>query len=120
MCNRSHLKDPDDPVLQMLLSEGDDLDPAHVQRFLHRIMKMGRAGVPLREAITDRDMRGAWERSPAGESTALIGANSNSPRIFETSGARHKKMPGRAFARSNPAIIISDRDVFRDKRQSTQ
>jgi hypothetical protein len=66
MCNRSHLKGPDDPLLEMLLSEGDDLDAAHVQRFLHRIMKAGRPGARLRDTITDSDMRRAWEECRQG------------------------------------------------------
>ena len=45
--------------MEMLLSEGDDLDAAHVQRFLHRIMKAGRPG-------KDGDMRRAWEECRQG------------------------------------------------------
>ena len=58
MCDRSALKGADDPLMEMLLSEGDDLDAAHVQRFLHRIMKAGRPGVS--------DMRRAWEECRQG------------------------------------------------------
>ena len=56
MCDRGHLKGADDPLMEMLLSEGDDLDAAHVQRFLHRIMKAGRPS----------DMRRAWEECRQG------------------------------------------------------
>ena len=59
MCDRGHLKGADDPLMEMLLSEGDDLDAAHVQRFLHRIMKAGPPG-------TDSDMRRAWEECRQG------------------------------------------------------
>ena len=66
MCDRSRLKGADDPLMEMLLSEGDDLDAAHVQRFLHRIMKAGRPGVRLQDTITDSDMRRAWEECRQG------------------------------------------------------
>ena len=58
MSDRSHLKGADDPLMEMLLSEGDDLDAAHVQRFLHRIMKAGRP--------SGSDMRRAWEECRQG------------------------------------------------------
>jgi hypothetical protein len=58
MCDRSNLAKRDaDPLLDLLVDESDCADlPAHVQRFLHRIIKTEKPG-------TDRDMRKAWEET---------------------------------------------------------
>ena len=119
MCDRSHLKGADDPLLEMLLSEGDDLDAAHVQRFLHRIMKIGRAGVPLREVNHRQRHAASMGRMSGGESPALIDTDSFSPRKLETYRGSAQKNAGQTFARP-PGKIILRCNVFRKKGRSTQ